>query len=163
MIEYYNGNFINDTEKMYDFKKLSKKEFLESYNYLTEAEYDNTAKELLKNLYQRLDQIEAELKLEYKDGETCWAANLEAEYERIEELICKIELEGKRSYHEKIKFRIIKVSEDMCRIEPCDIRKIYRDITDGACICSLNIMLEEMEHISNEVEKAGNKVIFVLD
>ena len=64
---------------------------------------------------------------------------------------------------EEIKFRIIKVSDNMCRIEACDIRKIYRDIADGACICSLNIMLAEIEHISNEVEKVGNRAIFVLD
>ena len=43
---------------MYDFKKLSKKEFLESYNYLTEAEYDNTAKELLLKLYSDMDYID---------------------------------------------------------------------------------------------------------
>ena len=36
------GNFIDDAEKMRDFKILSKEEFLSSYNYLTEAEYDNT-------------------------------------------------------------------------------------------------------------------------
>ena len=35
-------NFITDTEKMRDFKTLSKEEFLESYSYLTEEEYDNT-------------------------------------------------------------------------------------------------------------------------
>lgn len=64
---------------------------------------------------------------------------------------------------EKIKFRIIKISDNMCRIEADDIRKIYRDIANGACICSLNIMLEEMEHISNEVARIGNKVIFVLN
>ena len=37
-------NFINDREKIKDMKKLSKKEFLESYSYLTEEEYNNTQK-----------------------------------------------------------------------------------------------------------------------
>ena len=36
--------FITDQEKMYDFKKLSRKEFLELYSYLTEEEYDETAR-----------------------------------------------------------------------------------------------------------------------
>tara|TARA_Y100000385_G_C12938903_1_gene570152 strand:+ start:141 stop:515 length:375 start_codon:yes stop_codon:yes gene_type:complete len=35
-------NFYDDAEKMSDFKKLSKEEFLKSYSYLTEQEYDNT-------------------------------------------------------------------------------------------------------------------------
>lgn len=35
-------DFINDKEKMRDFYKLSKREFLESYSYLTEEEYDST-------------------------------------------------------------------------------------------------------------------------
>ena len=39
---FTSGNFINDKEKMRDFKILSKEEFLSSYSYLTEAEYDNT-------------------------------------------------------------------------------------------------------------------------
>lgn len=93
--EYADANFINDKEKMRDFKELSKKDFLLSYSYLTEQEYDNTAKEMLKKSYKRLKQIDDELALEYEDGETCWAANLEAEYERTEKLICKIESEMK--------------------------------------------------------------------
>lgn len=40
--EFKNTDFINDKEKMRDFKILSKEEFLESYSYLTEEEYDNT-------------------------------------------------------------------------------------------------------------------------
>mgnify|MGYP007107841277 CR=1 FL=1 len=39
-----NANFLNDIEKMHDFRILTKKEFLQSYSYLTEQEYDNTAK-----------------------------------------------------------------------------------------------------------------------
>lgn len=40
------ASFINDEEKMRDFKELTKEEFLESYSYLTEEEYDITAKEI---------------------------------------------------------------------------------------------------------------------
>ena len=35
--------FIDDIPKMADFKILTKEEFLESYSYLTEDEYDATA------------------------------------------------------------------------------------------------------------------------
>lgn len=45
--DFKDGNFINDEEKMNDFFELSKSEFLESYSYLTEEEYDNT-RELVK-------------------------------------------------------------------------------------------------------------------
>lgn len=64
---------------------------------------------------------------------------------------------------ETIKFRVIKHSDDMCRIEEVDCRSIYRKIADGGCICSLDVMLAEMEHITNEVEKLGNKAVFVTD
>lgn len=39
---FKNSNFIDDEEKMRDFRTLSKEEFLKSYSYLTEAEYNNT-------------------------------------------------------------------------------------------------------------------------
>ena len=38
-------SFIDDEEKMRDFRELSKEEFLASYNYLTEEEYDMTERE----------------------------------------------------------------------------------------------------------------------
>ena len=44
------GNFIDDKEKMLDFKTLSKAEFLASYSYLTEEEYDNTAEIYERNI-----------------------------------------------------------------------------------------------------------------
>ena len=36
--------FIDDKEKMADFELLPKEEFLKSYSYLTEKEYDDTVK-----------------------------------------------------------------------------------------------------------------------
>lgn len=39
-------SFINDKEKMRDFAKLSKEDFLKSYSYLSEKSYDVTAKEV---------------------------------------------------------------------------------------------------------------------
>ena len=47
--DFTDGNFIDDAEKMRDFKILSKEEFLSSYSYLTEEEYDNTM-EIFKKL-----------------------------------------------------------------------------------------------------------------
>ena len=41
---FTDGNFLDDEEKMKDFYELTKEEFLASYSYLTEEEYDNTAK-----------------------------------------------------------------------------------------------------------------------
>lgn len=41
-------HFADDKEKMEDFKILTKEEFLFSYSYLTEEEYDMTA-EYCKN------------------------------------------------------------------------------------------------------------------
>lgn len=41
-------NFIDDVEKMVDFELLGKDDFLQSYSYLSELEYDNTL--ILKTL-----------------------------------------------------------------------------------------------------------------
>jgi len=38
----FSKTFIMDVAKMADFKKLTKERFLESYDYLTEEEYDAT-------------------------------------------------------------------------------------------------------------------------
>lgn len=92
MNEYADTNFINDKEKMRDFKKLSKKEFLSSYSYLTEQEYDNTARIILDGLYSNICNIEIDLSLEEKQYLVCW---LKEEHEKTEKLIRKIESEIK--------------------------------------------------------------------
>lgn len=38
------NNFIDDQEKIEDILLLNKNEFLQSYSYLTEEEYNNTLK-----------------------------------------------------------------------------------------------------------------------
>jgi hypothetical protein len=38
----YSQSFLNDREKMQDFLALTKLEFLKSYSYITEEEYDTT-------------------------------------------------------------------------------------------------------------------------
>ena len=45
------NNFCDDTEKMVDFINLSKEEFLESYSYLTEEEYEATKLYVLTMLH----------------------------------------------------------------------------------------------------------------
>lgn len=42
LVQLKGSNFLDDREKMSDFRWLSKEKFLESYSYLTEEEYDNT-------------------------------------------------------------------------------------------------------------------------
>lgn len=51
-------NFINDKDKMRDFVKLTKDEFLASYSYLTEAEYEATHK-LAPNFEEIKEEMEA--------------------------------------------------------------------------------------------------------
>tara|TARA_R110001592_G_scaffold250237_1_gene512867 strand:- start:375 stop:527 length:153 start_codon:yes stop_codon:yes gene_type:complete len=46
VIETKYKSFTDDKEKMRDFYILSKIEFLKSYSYLTELEYDLTVKEV---------------------------------------------------------------------------------------------------------------------
>ena len=47
MVERYHGEFSSDSEKMRDFIYLSKEDFLLSYSYLTEREYEATANLIL--------------------------------------------------------------------------------------------------------------------
>ena len=42
-------DFCNDEEKMVDFKRLNKNDFLSSYSYITELEYNLTRKKYNKN------------------------------------------------------------------------------------------------------------------
>ena len=44
--EVFNQSFADDAEKMVDFNTLTKEEFLQSYSYLTEAEYEATLQEV---------------------------------------------------------------------------------------------------------------------
>lgn len=54
------GDFADDEEKMKDFHKLSKEEFLASYSYLTDAEYEATKKKVLsEQLNISLDMVVA--------------------------------------------------------------------------------------------------------
>ncbi len=63
---------------------------------------------------------------------------------------------------EKVIFMIWPVSNDMCRIEASDCRQEVRNLADGGCICSLEVMLGEMKAISDNAEKLGYRAVFQL-
>ena len=44
-------DFCGDEEKMSDFRALTKQQFLESYSYLTEEEYNLTRAKVNRNEY----------------------------------------------------------------------------------------------------------------
>ena len=47
-------SFIDDEEKMKDFIKLTKDEFLASYRYLTEEEYKKTKEDYIIRKFRKL-------------------------------------------------------------------------------------------------------------
>lgn len=49
-----NNSFIDDKDKIFDFIHLSKKEFLKTYNYISEEEWKNTLFELFCLYNQRI-------------------------------------------------------------------------------------------------------------
>ncbi len=61
---------------------------------------------------------------------------------------------------EVVKFYISVISPDMCRIVPHDIRSKFKKIADGGCICSLDVMLSEMEHIKKQCAEIGVDALF---
>lgn len=81
-------DFINDDEKMRDFFKLTKDEFLSSYNYLNEKDYDETKKIVDKSVileltYEGKDNWErpvykSKTGVRYKDVELGQGINLKS-------------------------------------------------------------------------------------
>ena len=51
------GTFLTDVDKAYDFLKLSKEEFLESYSYLTEEEYEQANAEFTSDVPYSLAEL----------------------------------------------------------------------------------------------------------
>ena len=49
------NNFIDDKDKMFDFIMLTKEEFLASYSYLTEEEYENTLQFVKQKILERIN------------------------------------------------------------------------------------------------------------
>jgi len=54
-------DFLDDEEKMADFKIQTKEDFLRSYSYLTEQEYDNTNAILVDVAMKALGILKKEL------------------------------------------------------------------------------------------------------
>ena len=50
-------DFTTDKEKMVDFFILSKEEFLASYSYLTDEEYEATVRKVIKTMNESLKMI----------------------------------------------------------------------------------------------------------
>lgn len=48
----------------------------------------------------------------------------------------------------------------MCRIIPHDIRSKFKEIADGGCIMSLDVMLAEMEAITKKCAEIGVTALF---
>jgi hypothetical protein len=57
-------DFTTDWEKMRDYFQISKEEFLASYSYVSEAEYDATAK-----IVEKKDALDKDLYEDLSDGE----------------------------------------------------------------------------------------------
>lgn len=51
------GTFLTDVDKAYDFLGLTKSEFLESYSYLTEQEYEQANAEFISDVIGSLAEL----------------------------------------------------------------------------------------------------------
>ena len=56
-------DFITDIEKMRDFFKISKEEFLFSYSYLKEEEYNLTAEKIRDMTTEEVERIKEQCKV----------------------------------------------------------------------------------------------------
>ena len=66
-------NFANDREKIRDFAEISKDEFLCSYSYIEEEEYDATTEYLKQHRLSAQGQYKKLLWQEYLDYLDSWA------------------------------------------------------------------------------------------
>lgn len=62
---------------------------------------------------------------------------------------------------ETIKFYIWRIGKDMCRITSGNVLTEVRKLTDGACICDMGCLMDELTRITKEVKRQFNaKAIF---
>ena len=61
---------------------------------------------------------------------------------------------------ETVKFTVIRLGSDMCRIVPHDIRSQFRAIADGGCIMSMDVMLATMQQITKDCKAIGFTALF---
>ena len=57
------ASFENDKDKMADFNRISKEEFLESYSYINKDSYDLT-KSIIDKIKERLEYLRQEIEAE---------------------------------------------------------------------------------------------------
>lgn len=91
-----NYNFIDDSEKMKDFVKLTKDEFLKSYSYLTEEEYDETARILLDKCLESYNIIRVKDSSESDVDYGCILLNTKHTFDEFEN-----EVYNSKNRHEK--------------------------------------------------------------
>lgn len=63
---------------------------------------------------------------------------------------------------ELVKYTVNRISPDMCRIVPHDIRSMFKRVpgAEGGCICSLEVMLDTMEDITKGCAEIGFEAVF---
>ena len=61
---------------------------------------------------------------------------------------------------EKITYNIIGIGSEMCRITCNDIRSKFSKYTDGGCICSLSILMYELQSITNACRANNAQAVF---
>ena len=103
--------FINDMDKIYDLLKLqSKREFLQSYSYLTVEDYDDTLKDLRNpdEVAYIIREAENMLLEESNDRPTCWNVSGEQVKEVVADYVYSLFTEEE-----------IREFEDMCNSMGC--------------------------------------------
>lgn len=80
------NDFVDDIEKVRDLLYLSKEEFLESYSYIEEAEYENTVNKILNYTKTRKKGREKQNKKRNADIENSRKKNMEYYYANREKI-----------------------------------------------------------------------------
>ena len=114
-------NFLSDEEKMYDFLRISKEEFLASYSYLTEEEYDATTE-----AYRALSQVLQDWNEEYKKESVSKSISLDDIFVAIRRL-------SDDDYDRFVKamFRgmsVDKISAGVCTLCDEDLEAVYQEL-----------------------------------
>ena len=80
------NNFIDDDEKINDLFYLNKEEFLKSYSYITEEEYENTIEKMKSFIAWRKTQAKREKEKADKNRDEVRKRNMDFYYAHREEI-----------------------------------------------------------------------------
>ena len=83
------NSFVDDKEKVRDLLYLSKEEFLESYSYIEEAEYENTVDKILKYTTARKIQRDKQNEARHADIDDIRKKQLEYYHAHKDEINAK--------------------------------------------------------------------------